>query len=210
MWRLIYAIPTWLVFIFVIDIPLMLLGWILIPIAAALKRYEMRASEVNDKQILAWKDAPMWVYGNEEDGINGGAGYYAPNISEWTRIVLWTANRNPTNNLRYIQGLNVNVIKERVGFIGSLGDSDTAAVVLKAIGYPDYLKKYDNPELKIPQWFFIWQGAYCGWYWQFNLFGKLKRLWIGWKLYPTDILPDTQLGYRLHGAGFALSFRTIE
>lgn len=190
MWRLVYAVPSWILFEILIDIPLMLLGWILIPIMAGLKRYEVRQSQVNTNMIFAWKDSFMWVWGNEEDGILGGAEYFDPDISEWRHIVLWCANRNPTNNLRYVPGLSLMINKERVGYIGNMSD----------------IKLYDTP---IPQWFFAWQGFYTGFWWQFVLFGKLKRFWIGFKIYPTDTLLQTSLGYRLHGAGFALQFKSV-
>lgn len=54
---------------------LIVVGWIVIPIMAALKRYEYRQSEEYDYAILAWRDKWMYVWGNEEDGIDGSRGY---------------------------------------------------------------------------------------------------------------------------------------
>lgn len=182
------SIIIWILFITLIQLPLILLGWILIPPMAYFKVYYTRKSWCYDYDILAWKwNWFNWVYGNEEDSILNGEQYSAQD-SDFKQIVYWSANRNPVNNLRIVPYLTCIVDPIRVKYIGNLDD-----VLL-----------YDT---KIPQWFFCWQGLYSDFYWQFNFRGHLYRAWIGWKLYPTDIYGVTE--YRKYGTGFALQFNKV-
>lgn len=201
MWRLIWAIPSWLIFEFCIDIPLMILGWPLIFLALICNAYEY-----NENQKIWHFTWPfMWIWDNYEDGVYAGRNYWnAPNM--FLQIFWWSAIRNSTNNMRLVPWLNVMIDPKRVGFAGSFGDSDempkivTEYSVVQAIE----IRKYDTP---VPQWFFAWQGFYTTWYWQFNLLGSLRRFWIGWKIYPTDIWGVTE--YRKNGAGFAIQFKKV-
>lgn len=208
MWRLLYAIPSWLIFIFVIDLPLIILGWIVVPIAAACGAYDWKL-EPNDDNVsfkktshFTWKF--MWLWDNFEDGISNATYWQAPN--KFLQIVYWSCLRNPVNNLRLVPYLKVQIEPLKVRFIGAFCSATNAQQVRWAqehIGRT-ILDHYDTP---IPQWFFAWQGIYSCWYWQFNLFGKLRRFWVGWKIYPTDIFGVTE--YRRKGAGFALQWKVV-
>lgn len=205
MTRLIYAIPTWLIFIFGVQLPLILLGWILIPIAALCKAY--KAEGTTPDTIVNGLPDPnyhftwpfMYIWDNVEDGIanNNYSGY----TNMFMRIVSWSANRNPVNNLRVVPYLTCMIDPKRVGFCGSLGNSDD---YFRDMIWQNRVRLYDT---HIPQWFFCWQGVYTDWYWQFNFRGGLYRFWIGFKIYPTDIWGVTP--YRVGGTGFGLQFNTV-
>jgi hypothetical protein len=172
---------------------LAVLGWLVVPIAAAFKAYKITPSIRDGRPVLNWTWPIMYVYGNLEDGIENGEYYGIKN--KFIQIVYWTCLRNPVNNLRYIPVLSVKVKKDKVKYFGSFDR-------------PEDLEKYDT---NIPQWFFAWQGLYSNVFVHFNLFGELRRFWLGWKLYPDDAhfeLPPTS--YRYHGAGFAIQFKRVK
>jgi hypothetical protein len=182
MWRLCYLIPTWIIFLFV-YLSLVMLGWLLVPIAAAFGSYNQTDLGSN-KWHFNWPF--MWLWDNDEDGIANDSYYKAPNM--FLQILYWSAWRNPVNNLRYVPYLSCKINPARVWFTGSLLN----------------IYSYDTP---IPQWFIAWQGIYGCWYWQFRPLEHLYRLWIGWKIYPTDIYGVTE--YRKRGAGFAIQFKRV-
>ena len=192
MWRLIYAVPSWILFTFLINLPLIIIGWVLVPIAALCNAYEsyqgfdgVGAPRVQYR--FTWPF--MWVWDNYEDGIANDT--YVKFDSMFMKIVYWSCLRNPVNNLRIVPYLSCKIEPKKVGFTGSY------------IGIG--IEKYDT---KIPNWFFTWHGLYTSFWWQFNLFGKLRRLWIGWAIYPTDIYGVTK--YRERGAGFKTQFKVIK
>lgn len=45
----------------------------------------------------------------------------------------------------------------------------------------------DNYGSPVPHWFYARQGIHGCIFWQFELFGSLRRIWIGWKLSPYEI-----------------------
>jgi hypothetical protein len=151
----------------------------------------------------------MFIWDNFEDGIANKNYYVAPNM--FLQIVYWSCLRNPANNLRIVPYLSLMINRDKVHFIGSLGNSDYFRKMIFSkniapnMAY-DILHDYDT---EIPHWFFAWQGIYSNFYWHFHLFGKLRRFWIGWKIYPTDIVGGPY-GYRDKGAGFALQFKVVK
>lgn len=193
MWRLIYAIPSWIGFLLFRTV-VILLGWILIPIAAAAgaydKQYDEHKADKGENPIVyffTWKF--MFPWDNWEDGIANDMYWKAPNL--FLQIVYWSAFRNPANNLRKVPGLSVHIEKEKVGFVGNLG-SDYA------------LTAYDEDHLTFA--YFCWHGFYSNFRWQFRFFGKIFRLWIGWKIYPEDSKFEVR-GHRKEGAGFGTQFK---
>jgi hypothetical protein len=166
------------------------MGFVLIPIATICRAYTQEASYAKDgslryKYHFRWKF--MFLWDNYEDGICAGWQYYnTGNIG--LQIIYWSCWRNPVNNLRITPILSCKIEPWRVGYEGNLKN----------------LYQYDT---KIPQWFFAWHGVYTNFYWQFMFKGKLRRFWIGWKIFPTDIYGVTE--YRRHGAGFAVQLKTV-
>jgi hypothetical protein len=103
----------------------------------------------------------MWVYGNEEDGIDGLRGgdeaqsWWAAKTSGDSarrRIFKWSALRNCVNNLRYVPVLSPRFHPDLISYVGN----DAS--------------------------FYIWQGAYS------RLVLSLTNtvLSIGWKFRPED------------------------
>jgi hypothetical protein len=187
------------IFYLAIFIPMMLLGWIIIPPAAITEAYLWRDPVVGHKnKILCWEWDFMWLWGNDEDGIWAGEQYLDLRL-KFLQIIYWSAWRNPVNNLRFCWPLTCMVEPQLVNFIGSFMDSDTKYISA------DEIKRYDSPE---PQWFFCWQGLYSNFYWQFRIFKKLWRFWIGWKIMPADKLFGIS-EYRKKGSGFALQLKAV-
>lgn len=205
-----FAITSWVIFYFGVLIPMIVFGWVLIPIMALLGRYEFRASKyfyINNgevpKKILAWHDKWMWPWGNEEDGIAAGRQYQDAGAT-WKQIIYWSALRNPVNNLRFVPLLSVKIDPEKIGYVGRVKGFD--AVESPRDNERRYILDYfDKP---CPQWFLCWQGAYSNFYWQFTVNRKLYRFWIGWKIFPTDIYGVTT--YRKPGAGFAAQLKVVD
>lgn len=208
MWRLIYSIPLWVAFI-ALRTALILLGWCLVTAAAAVSAYR---KDPDGKYHFTWR--LLWLWDNYEDGIANDTYWKAPTqlpvrLQEFLQIVYWSCIRNPVNNLRIVPGLSCQIDPAKVGFYGSFTQvTNPPAAIPDTFGVPDFwsamTRHYDT---KRPHWFFCWCGAYSCWYWQFTLNDSLRRVWIGWKIYPTDIFGVTQ--YRKLGAGFALQFKKV-
>ena len=211
MYRLIYSIPIWIFFLVLTTI-LNIIGWIVVPIAALCKAYvktDDNLSKPNDGPIyhFTWKFMKLWD--NWEDGIANRNYYKAPNM--FLQIVYWSCLRNPTNNLRAVPVLSLKINPEKVRFTGSitvyedkLGNCMEGSPYDNAFKADTYL--YDT---KIPQWFYCWCGLYSNFYWQFNLFGKLRRFWIGHKIMPRDIYGIPEASHRYKLAGFAIQFKAV-
>lgn len=201
--RVCWGVVSWVLFECV-NIPLMLLGWVLVPIMAALKQYGNYNSYVlpskdvirHPSPLVHWKSRWMFIWDNYEDGIANNS--YSHYKSMFKRIVSWY-NRNPTNNLRVVPILSCKVQPMKIRYVGTFGSN-----LLPYYGMEQQVRKYDT---KVPHWFFCWQGLYSCFYWNFMFRGKLISAFIGWKLYPTDILGVTP--YRKYGAGFGSRFRRI-
>lgn len=195
--RLIYFLPLWILFLLFRTF-MILLGWVLVPIAVLFGAYAERVSPITGRTRLQFTWKLLWVFSNEEDGIiNREMQDYFK--SDKLQILYWTCARNPFNNIRYVPYLSCKIIPERVQFVGSFGDSEDNLSL-------EHLRQYDTHTV---QWFLCWQGLYSNIFWQFYLFGVLKRFWIGWKIMPFDVygVPDTS--HRIHGAGFATQFKSV-
>lgn len=185
--RILSSVLLWFLFSCLRTV-LIVMGWVLIPISLAFKAYAFRESSITGRTRLQWTWKLMWAWSNEEDGIYAGEEF--PDAPFWFRILYWTAFRNPVNNLRYVPWISCSVKPDKIKYIGTFD-------------LPQ-IKLYDT---KVPQWFFCWQGLYSCFYWQFYIGKQLYRIWVGWKLYPTDIFGVTE--YRKHGAGFANQFKRV-
>jgi hypothetical protein len=204
MWRIIFAIPCWIAYQLFIFIPLMLLGWVMVPIAAACGAYK----KVQDKDGAGNPRAEyhftwpfMFVWDNVEDGVANDT--YVNFKSMFMKIVYWSCFRNPVNNLRITPLLSCKINGSKVRFYGSFGSVKTPLNELQKT-----IMLYDT---KVPQWFFAYQNIWhSNFYWQFNAFGKLWRFWLGnCKVYPTDIL-FLPLGYREKGSGPVAQFKRVK
>jgi hypothetical protein len=173
MWRLLY-LPIFLAFYFIrIWIPLYLIGWILIPLAAACGAY--KEDPTTGLYHFTWPI--MALYDNANDGIYNNS--YWPTITNFYSVIWrWCAMRNPLASITKIPLIHCYVNPAEIGFTGDQTDSTL----------------YDT---KIPQWFSCWCGFFSCFYYQFNwgginLFGwqifppGLYLFWIGSKLVPKD------------------------
>jgi len=84
------------------SIVLMPVGIVLVGIAALCGAWEVRASRypyADGRNRLQWKWRLLWLWCNEEDGIDGGSLGHPV----WQSFY-WSAIRNSANNMRAIKG----------------------------------------------------------------------------------------------------------
>lgn len=203
MWRLIYAIPSWVLFS-VFRMLMILLGWVLVPIAALAGAYYSRHDEGKEKKgefpiVYHFTWGFMYPWDNWDDGIANqmyGPSHWFESLT-W-KIVYWSCFRNPANNLRLIPYISVKIDPNKIRHIGTF-DHD--------LSY-ESLKRYDQIK---PHWYFCWHGFYSGFQAQFRFFGVIKRFRIGWKVEPKDRHGLSEMeAYRSKGAGFANQFKTVD
>jgi len=188
--RLLWAIPTWILFL-IFRTAFILLGWIVVPIAALAKAYESyEGHDGAGTPRTQWRWTWKWMYpwGNNEDGIADRT--YKQFDSMFLQILYWSCLRNPANNLRFVKYISCKIDPLSVKFIGSYG-SDESVIY-------EYNKKQ-------PRWFFAWDGIYSNIHIYFNMGSALWKFRLGWKIWPDDIAGVST--YRQDGAGFATQFK---
>ena len=207
MWRIFFSAPCWIIYQVFVFLPLLAIGWIMIPLAAICGAYEKTDDNLgkpSDGPIYHFTWRIMHIWDNWEDGIANRN--YLQFRSMFLQIVYWSAFRNPVNNLRITKPISCKINAQKVHFRGSfIGTNDTL------IFNPEYRSLIEKYDTRIPQWFFCWQNIWhSNFYWQFNAFGKLWRFWIGnAKIYPTDIFGGPY-GYRDPGAGPVAQFKRVK
>lgn len=188
--RALYSPYAWNAYILPIELPLILLGWILIPIAAALKAYKVDPTTLNEQYpMYHWTWPIMKLWDNEDNGIVDPG--YSSYTSMFMRIIYWTALRNPVDNLKIVPIICCKINSADVRFVGSFGNCTNEEEWVKLYSprftvneAQEQIEKYDT---KVPQWWFCWNGFYTNFYWAFNVNGHLWLFWIGWKIKPTAI-----------------------
>jgi hypothetical protein len=186
--RVLFSVVTWVGFAVFIRLPLILIGFVTVPLALLFKAYHQEESRYHKGRMIYVFDWPIMLpWNNPEDGFyyNG----YFDNGFILTSL-RWTLIRNPVNGLREVPILSFKIEPAQVRFVGSLDD----------------IKLYDT---KIEQWFYCWHGLYSCFYWQFDFYG-LRRFWLGWALYPQDSLGLSPTSYRRFGAGFKSQFKRVK
>lgn len=200
-WRLLYAIPTWILFI-ILWIPLVLIGHIVIPI---LLWIGLRLEAKSKFKIWPWVHTSsaynhlyqgfpwlFYIWANEGDGIYPPE--YERRYPQWSQFRLawtWLAVRNPVNNLRFVPGFSCKIDPKRVRFVGSLRSKNPSLYDAKNIAY----------------WYFAWCGPYSCYRRQYYRKGRMVEFWIGWKIWPIDQYEVSP--YRKYGAGFAMQWRYL-
>ena len=121
----------WIPAIFLVEIPLILLGLIVVPMLAYTKKWRAHSECDHDLAIpYAWKYKWAYIWGNDEDGILGP--FYTPwpgtSLARWIakaqkwgfkkRAVSWSAFRNPAANLRYTKW-GVELDEDRILWYGN-------------------------------------------------------------------------------------------
>lgn len=187
-------IPLFAVFVF---LPLTILGWIMVPLAAAFKAYKITELRPpghpkqpdGHKYNFTWRI--MFLWDNWEDGIANRN--YKQFDSMFMQIVYWSCVRNPVNNLRIAPYLSCKINPDMIQYKGTFSET--------------YIQRYKE---RSPHWFYCEHGLYSCIFWQFYLNGQLRRLWLGWKLLPQDKYGVKETDYRKPGAGVALQFKRIK
>jgi hypothetical protein len=90
-----------------IQLASLLLTIIGLPVCALLAfshDWRMTVSPISGRSILTWPRW-AWVWSNDEDGIDGSAPFH-PEYSAARRAFVWSALRNPCNNLRFVRGVS--------------------------------------------------------------------------------------------------------
>lgn len=206
--RILFSIPVWAL-MFLLEVFLILVGFVVIPIAAACKAYNGKSAPSDPTRLIWHFTWPfMFLWDNYEDGIANDT--YVKFQSMFMKICYWSCWRNPVNNLRIVHYVSVRINPQLVQFYGSFCnfiyeiEDEQRQMYANGVDFKARVEKYDT---KIPQWFFAWCGYYSNFYWQFQIGARLYRFWIGWKIYPTDIFGVTL--YRRDGAGFAIQLKRI-
>lgn len=198
--RLVYLIPVMLFFL-AIRIVVILLGWIVCPIAVACEAYGPVKSKFWSYQVLAWDWKFMEPWMNWEDGLDN-RGRHRPEWPLWAQILHWTCVKNPASGLRWLPITSCKIDPKRLMFTGTFGSNiHTANALLDQAE----IKKYDT---KVPHWFFAWQGVHSNFYWRYETSGKLYQVWLGSaKIYPTDVWGVTE--YRKYGSGPVMQWHEV-
>lgn len=149
-------------------------GLVVVPVCAVLHLYQPGVS-VRGKTILVW--SIHWVeliYGNPEDGLDGGAPYQVILQTDghyWdepTRIIAWSAWRNKASGLR---------------FLGSPFSFGILRAAIKGLGTDGNLYRplttFQKTEV---QWSLAWQGSYAGLW----IVDRGKQIRIGYDIVPDD------------------------
>src|SRR5690606_21234925 len=178
-----------LILFLILRVIVILLGWIVIPPMALFHKHTTRTetSIINGRPILNFKYRWMFPWNNNEDGVLAGSeliGY-----PDAIRIIYWTAYRNPANNLRFVPYLSVKLNPKKINFIGSKYVKDIDGNKKIAL-----LRDYDKDEYRF--FSLTWQGMYYNIRFQWKMFGKIWRFWVGWKIYPHDKLGIPNWDYR--------------
>ncbi len=200
---------------------LILLGWLVVPIAVLFEAYHIVGVTNHGGDKFAF--TVNWIntlFMNYEDGICEGWQYRKKRHSVPNQIIYWTCLRNPASCIRWMPILSVKIKPGDIKFYGSFLNYNHPAAFVTPELFKLKIFQYDN--LKVPQWFYAWQGWYSTFYWQFIMpltvrlpftkigyfKGDLMRAWAGWAIYPTDIYGVTE--YRKDGAGFKLQFKRVK
>jgi hypothetical protein len=173
--RVLMGVPGWISQILV-QIPLILLGIVLIPIWCWVDRINKSAlsyrmsEEYPGRSVLSFKG--LWLYSNEEDGVDGAANGFWPEPTDYSKpsiwqIFKWSALRNSVGNARWLPFFSVPVYVRGNFVPNMIGLSDQCWV------------------------------AWDGWHYELHFpWTKTRAFWIGWRLSSAY-----KLGYSV-GIGF--------
>lgn len=191
--RILLSLPLWLAYT-ALELILSTVGLVLIPLLLAAKSVRVRPSDVWPKRTriggelkgglqVQWSGTLAWLWSNEEDGVMGPSWYAArhPTWSGNRTAFYWSALRNPTNNLRFVPGINPVIDPERI--------------------------RYVNWDTRVSWTTLTWQGPFAGIESVFLFRGAHWRFWWGWKLKPGDAAGVYDTDMRKPRCGFAIQFK---
>lgn len=189
-------------------LPLCVLGWLLVPIAVALKAYKPTISIVNGREILNFTWPFMKPWNNFEDGIVAGEELIGK--PEQLRILYWTLVRNPVNNLRFMPPFGIKHDASKVKFKLCLNNQFKTCITEKSGQNSDFLKDAEEGRIEHEFSYWAWQGLYANYRKEFVFRGTRYRFWIGWKIYCSDMHGISVHDYRYNGIGFAYQFKRVK
>lgn len=212
--RILRSLPLWLGYSLV-ALVLDIIGLVIMLPLAGFRLWRVRGSKVYRapmvRKVTAWRGGWLtWLWGNEEDGVTGptwweqrtGVYLWPEDVPKWRQCLKmawsayrWSALRNPSNNMRFIPGINPVIRPE-------------------AVRSWEWLASWAGPSLdvRLPRLDYAvltWQGMYSGIRCHIAFRGEIYRFWWGWKLKPTDasgVPPDDMRAPR---CGFATQFKRI-
>lgn len=199
--RALLGVPGWLGY-FTLMLPLILLGFPLVAVGALVMQFNFkftRHTRPGDGR-LHWPFRWMWLWGNDEDGIDGDPWTTSDgepknpewfeataNWSLWRRIFVWSAWRNSVGNAR------------RTSLFGMTVNPDDVVIILpttQCVGVPvaidrpwaEYIKL--GPYLARQGWRFELRFPWGGWtVGQGEKMGGIyppRFFWIGWRIAQQD------------------------
>jgi hypothetical protein len=192
--RILLAIPGWIAYLAPMAL-LILLGFLIVPIAALPRFMQYRESDrYKGRMTLQFGDW-LWMYCNEEDGVDGGANGFWPSVvnvttrfSGWKQIVAWSAWRNSVGNARWLPFFGLTIANPKA----------ITAIV------PDMDEKLyqwrRSPGATFETWWTDYRktGPYLARYgWRFELrfpWSATHFCWIGWRIAQQDT-PNTGVGF---------------
>jgi hypothetical protein len=209
--RALLGVPVWLLY-FALMIPLMLLGFLLVPLALLCRRYTVRM-DADRYTRLHFQDRWMWLWDNDEDGIDGLAIRVSYKNPEWVAgkrwslfrfVFVWSCWRNSVGNARRVPffGLSIRDPKDMVVYVPPSGLDAmrlTAGFTPFANRWPEYRKL--GPYI-----------ARYGWAWELrfpwpNLSSaahipteQRRFFWIGWRIAQQDT-PTNNVGFAFQPFG---------
>lgn len=162
----------------VVNIVGIVLGLILVPVGYYLSGLVLVPGLVNGEWIWMFRSRALWLWGNDEEGVDGFEVHHPMFARHPTfRMVwYWSAVRNPFNNIRFAKSVN-------------------------AVPEPKEYRVWWNS----PKYGWLIQQRYLLGF-QVRLFGM--RFWFGFKFKPSDLdgpLPEWDT--RAQGLGFAMQFK---
>lgn len=188
-WRILLSLPIWLAYT-ALEVILDVVGLFVILPLSLLRAWGSRPSRVYGREfpkpqlLHAWWGGWLtWLWGNEEDGVTGPI-WWAVRHRDWPmwRIAyVWSALRNPVNNLRFVPGINPVIDPKRIQWHTGGGRT--------------WLVEY------------TWQGVYSGLLIVFPSRGGTFRFWWGWKLRPVDVQGVSDNDMRKPRCGFAIQLK---
>lgn len=203
--RILPAVPVWLAYQ-LIMLPLIILGFPLCAVGALWYQYQFKfTGHTRATPILHWPRW-MWLWDNEEDGIDGDPWTSAgdePKNPEWfeatagwflwRRIFVWSAWRNSVGNARFTRALGMTVTPKDVILSVPLGNLYLEQAVTT---WNEYRKT--GPYLARQGWRFELRFPWGDWtVGQGEKMGGIyppRFFWIGWRIAQQD-KPNTNVGF---------------
>lgn len=208
----------------IVGVVLWVIGLPIVAVLAKRRAWEVTRSRFytyrdgSRRVVLAWAPRWAWLWGNEEDGVAGGGEWVRTRThwGPWRRAFVWSALRNPVNNLRFVSPFGMRIRPARIRVRGNSVESPIA-------------DERGTGVVRL-RWSYVWQGVRAGLWVRVPLAKWLhftRRAgfpWIsvrvqrepyvvnlraGWKLIPSDAYGVDPYDYRapMVGTGLQIQWR---